>query len=229
MTYRIISISQKSDLKQTLLYKSLVKNCIGVDNVIFYGNNKESLNAVYNRGIKKCLEENIKIAILVHDDVYINCNDFEYRIRNYAQKYPVFGLAGATTITFKEPALWHLMSERTNLRGCVAHGNDCNNYMYTSFGPLHSNVVVIDGVLIGINLNNLPENVRFDEKIPSKFHFYDIIFSLECSLNKVKIGIADIPIIHASPGLKSMSDEWKSGQEYFLNKYNKFKNKTLTV
>ncbi len=55
------------------------------------------------------------------------------------------------------------------------------------------------------------------------------MFSMDCCLNKVKVGVGDIPIIHASPGLRDMSEEWKSGQKYFLEKYKNYQGKTLTV
>ena len=55
------------------------------------------------------------------------------------------------------------------------------------------------------------------------------LFSLDCSINKLKVGVGDIPIIHNSPGLRSVTVDWKQGQKYFLEKYNKYANKTLTV
>lgn len=228
MTYRFIVASQKSRLEDTVLYKSMCNHCIDFSKVIFFGDNKRSLNVCYNEGIATCLKNDIDIAVFVHDDVIINCDDLIYRIQKYANMYDVTGLAGNTTLNIGEPVLWHLMSSRENLRGCVAHGND-QKYMYTSYGPIPDRVLMIDGVFMVVNLLKLPKNVRFDEKIPSRFHFYDLIFSMECSLNKVKIGVGDVPIIHASPGLRSMHEEWKQGQAYFLEKYKKYKGKTLTV
>jgi len=229
MTYKIIVASQKEKLQDTLLYKSLAAHCISVDDVLFFGNNKHSLAEIYNEGIDICNAEDIKLAVFIHDDVYINCDDFPRRIRKFAEMFDVFGLAGNTTVNIKEPVLWHLMSGKENLRGCVAHGQDETEYYYTSFGPVPSKVVMFDGVFMGVNLEKLPGNIRFDEKNPAKFHFYDLMFSLDCSIRKLKVGIGDIPIVHNSPGLQNVSDEWKSGQAYFLEKYNKYLNKTLTV
>lgn len=230
MRYKIITVSQKSKFEDTLLYNSLASNCIySPENVLFYGNNTNSLASVYNDAIAKLREQNIIIALFIHDDVYVNCLDFNFRVRKYAEIYTVFGLAGTKAITIKEPVLWHLMSERQNLRGCVAHGKDNTSYMYTSFGPLPDRVIMIDGVFIGINLSLLPDNIKFDENIPSKFHFYDLIFSLDCSLNKIPVGVGDVPIIHNSPGLQKMSEEWLQGQKYFMDKYVNYKNKQLTI
>ena len=229
MTYKIIVASQKEKLADTLLYRSLVAACINPDNVLFYGNNSQSITSIYNKGIEECKKQDIKIAVFIHDDVYINCDDFESRIRKYANKFTLTGLAGTKSITIKEPVLWHLMGERDSLRGCVGHGNDENFYSYTSFGPVPDKVIMIDGVFMVVNLTKLPEKNNFDEKIPSKFHFYDLCFSLDCSLNRVPVGVGDVPIIHNSPGLREMSEDWLSGQKYFLNKYNKFVGKKLTV
>lgn len=230
MNYRFIVASQKKEFKDTLLYDSICYNTLDSSLIYFYGKNNRSLPEVYNEGLQKCIDNDIDYAIFVHDDVFINCFDFNYRINsNLLNKYDVIGLAGNTQINVKEPVLWHLMTSRENLRGCVAHGKNTTEYMYTSFGPIPSKAMLIDGVFIAVNLKKLPKTVRFDEKIPSKFHFYDLCFSLDCNLAKVKVGVVDIPIIHNSPGLSNVSDEWREGQKYFLEKYSKYSGKTLTL
>lgn len=230
MNYRFVVASQKETLEDTLLYKSMCKNAIDFTRVYFYGNNTRPLPQVYNEGIQKCKENGVDYVIFVHDDVFINCFDFNYRIgAALYNTYDVVGLAGNTQITLKEPVLWHLMTTRDNLRGCVAHGKDHTEYMYTSFGPIPSRAMLIDGVFMAVNLKKLPEHIKFDEKIPSKFHFYDLCFSLDCNLAKLKVGVVDIPIVHNSPGLRNMSEEWMQGQKYFLEKYSKYSGKTLTL
>ena len=182
--------------------------------------NTKSLQTLYNSFLVDARLNNIDIAIFVHDDVYVNTRDLRTRLLDSARHYTVFGLAGATSCKIGSPALWHIMSKREDQRGCVAHGNE-KSYMYTSFGPVPSRCLVIDGVFIGINIKELPENVKFDESYPSKFHYYDLDFSLECNRNSVKIGVVDIPIIHQSPGLTKPDEEFYSGQEYFINKWKK--------
>lgn len=230
MTYKIIIASQKKSLKDTLIYRSMVKNCINwAENVLFFGENTNSLPCVYNEGIKIAKETKTNIVVFVHDDVYINCSDFDKRIRECAKMFTVSGVAGNTSITVKQPVLWHLMAERTKLRGCVAHGADEKQYMYTSYGPVPGKALLIDGVFMILNLDTLPDNVIFDENCPAKFHFYDLIFSMECALNKVPVGVVDMPIVHTSPGLKTVTQEWTDGQTYFLEKYKQFSGKTLIV
>lgn len=222
---RIFTATQKTDIIDTDIFKSIRKLPV---NMTWAVENKTSLTKLYNEQIVKARADNIEYLICVHDDVSINCGDLFQRIKTFGEMYTVFGLAGTVSVTIKEPVLWHLISDRKSIRGCVAHGNT-NEYTYTSFGSLPSKVVMIDGVFICINIKKLPEYVKFDENCPARFHFYDLMFSLDCSINKVPVGVGDVPIIHQSPGLKNMSDEWKQGQAYFLNKYNKFLNKTLTV
>lgn len=189
-------------------------------------NNKNSLASVYNDFIDKF--KSYDFLVLAHDDVFINCKDLVERITKYGEMYDVFGLAGNTQVTINDPVLWHLMTDRKNLVGNVAHGS-VDHYAYTSFGPIPSRALMVDGVFICINLKKLPQGVKFDENCPSKFHFYDLIFSMECALNKVKVGVGDIPIIHKSPGLSNVSRDWLDGQKYFLQKYDQFVGKTLTI
>lgn len=182
-------------------------------------NNKQSLCEVYNKFIDRSILHNIDWLILTHDDVYINTNNVCERILKL--NYDVIGVAGTVQAQLQSPALWHIMGggfEGGNLRGAVAHGDETNTMM-TGFGPYPSRCIMIDGVFMAIS-RNVFENVRFDESCPSKFHFYDLSYSLECHQRKYKVGVGDIPIIHKSPGLREFTQEWKEGEEWFLTKYN---------
>jgi hypothetical protein len=214
-----IYTTTKGKKEDTLLYDSLSIDYYDVP-VYYKENNKESLQKSYNEFLDDAYANGVDIACFVHDDVFINCNDLLHRLQDPAKKYTVFGLAGATTCKVKEPALWHLMSERQDQRGCVAHGNK-ELYHYTSFGPLPSRSLVIDGVFLGINIKKFNRDVRFDESYPSYFHYYDIDFCLECNKNNVIMGIVDIPIIHSSPGLTNPNKQFYEGQKYFINKWKK--------
>lgn len=218
MKYKIYAAT-KGKKEDTKLYKSVSIDYYNIP-IHYEENNTESLQKCYNNFLGDARRNNIDIAVFVHDDVYINCRDLLDRLERSAKDYTVFGLAGATTCKIGKPALWHLMSERKDQRGCVAHGTR-EQYSYTSFGPIPGRCLLIDGVFIGINIKDLPINVKFDESYPSKFHYYDLDFSLECNKNKVKVGVVDIPIIHSSPGLTNPNEEFYKGQEYFTNKWKK--------
>ena len=219
-----IYTATKGKKEDTQLYKSLDRALRLVDGVVYpthyEENNTKSLQKCYNSFIRDARTNNVDIAVFIHDDVIINTGDLRTRLVDASEKFSVFGLAGTTTCKVGMPALWHLMSERKDQRGCVAHGTN-EKYHYTSFGHVPSRCLLIDGVFIGININSLPLNVKFDESYPSKFHYYDLDFCLECNKNDVIMGVVDIPIIHSSPGLTNPNEEFYKGQEYFINKWKK--------
>lgn len=213
MTIYCVTKNKKED---TTLYRSLYENKLKIK-YVFKENNTESLTKCYNIFLDMFRHSSDSYALFVHDDVYINCRDLNSRMALYEKNFQVFGVAGATTCKKTRPCLWHIMSEKKDQRGCVAHG-DNKQYFYTSFGPLPSRVLLIDGVVIGFT-KNIPKELRFDENIPSKFHFYDLDFSLQCNKQKVKVGVVDIPIIHQSPGLREFNKEFALGEDYFYNKW----------
>lgn len=216
---RIATVTAKADLKDTLMWRTGCRNDLKFLGVV---DNKESLNVVYNRLIEDAIKDDMYYLVLVHDDLYINTHrtDFYKKVSYYLGDFQVFGLAGSRRISIDgtKPCLWHLMSERKDLHGCVAHFTGPESFAYTSFGTIPARTVVNDGVFLVIDLEEIG-NVRFDEKIPSRFHFYDMCFTLDCHLAGLKVGVGDMPIIHASPGLKEFTDEWKKGHYYFVEKY----------
>ena len=194
--------------------------------------NTESLPIVYNRAIKDVdyFKECVTHIVFMHDDIFVNCIDFLDRIYKGFEKFDVIGLAGSKVADFSnqnKPMLWHLISERKDHLGCVGHGSP-DDYMYTSFGPLNKQALLIDGLFIGIDIRKLGD-LRFDVSNPSKFHFYDLIFSMDAAKAKLKTGVIDIPVIHQSPGLREFTEEWKAGEKYFKEKYKAYTGKLLTI
>lgn len=189
--------------------------------------NEDSLSKNYNEFIEESVDyyDDDTAIVFVHDDVYLNCSDIHRRLSNYLEEFDVVGVAGAAEATIKEPALWHLISPQHSHRGCVAHyvGGKKSHleympYRYTSFGPLNQRALLIDGVFIATKPSIL-EDVRFDSQNPSRFHYYDLDFSLNCNSKKKTIGVCDIPIVHRSPGLRNADDEWRAGKQWFLKKW----------
>lgn len=182
----------------------------------FKENNTESLASNYNKAIDFCLQENVENLVLCHDDVIIE-SDIESKINEVMSKFDVAGVAGTVQCTLQEPVLWHIMGGKENLRGAVAHLHNNKKYM-TSFGPYPHRVILIDGVLMIIN-KKVFEKIRFDETCPSKWHMYDLDYSYAAYKNEFKVGVSDIMITHASPGLKEFTDEFNAGSKWFLDKW----------
>lgn len=204
----------KGELITTLLHNSTSDH----HSIAFSEYNTDPLPIVYNDAIDDFVDLNDWL-VFVHDDVIIEAPEaLERQLNQLGNNFDVVGCAGVRDFTLKEPALWHLMSDRTQHRGAVAHLHDDGRKFMTSFGAYPDRVILIDGVFIAAKSKVL-KKVRFDTNNPAGFHFYDLSFSLDCHKAGFKIGVGDITITHASPGLKHITDEWKQGQEWFLKKY----------
>lgn len=219
----IAFVSCSKDNKKTLLEKSIEK-ISGHTEIHTFKNNNKSICEVYNEFITNNCEyyQDDTAIIFIHDDVYINCQDLHYRLEEGFKTYDVIGVAGTLSAEIKEPCLWHLMGEKQYHRGAAAHPlnreGSLEPYYITSFGPMPSRALIIDGVFIAVKPKVL-KKVRFDETNPARFHYYDLDFSLECNKNQFKTGVCDIPIIHKSPGLTNPDEEWRKGQDWFIKKW----------
>lgn len=221
----ICSLSRNADPCQTKIFKSIKKinkySEQKIDLKLLHNNTKLGMPQYYN----ECLDNYGKICdymIFVHDDVDFVNMDLTYQIEEGMQKYDILGVAGCINPQIKDMNLWHLMSDRNNLRGFAAHSWEKTNdqMLLTVFGPSPARVAIIDGVFIAINCKKvLNTKTRFDENF--MFHHYDMDFSNTCNMNKLKIGVWPIMIDHSSPGLREFHDSWKKSNEFFKNKWTK--------
>lgn len=178
--------------------------------------NRRSLASVYNSFIN---EEDC-ITVLAHDDLLIRDKNWIEKLGNALEAYDVVGLAGGSEAKIVAPCLWHLMCPRETHKGCVSHVNeDRKGTFVTNFGK-QGRVLLLDGVFIAFNTKKIFEaGVKFDETNPAKFHFYDIDFCMSCNSKKLKLGTAYIDVVHNSHGLRNYTEEWKSGQAWFMQKF----------
>jgi GT2 family glycosyltransferase len=205
----------KESRKKTLL----ANNHSAYNEFIFKENNKDSLPVVYNKAIDFAIQEDFDNLVLCHDDVIIE-SDIAYKLGPLMNQFDVIGVAGTTECKLQEPALWHIMGGgfgSGNLHGAVAHGDEKNKSV-TFFGPYPKRVLLLDGVFLCISKKVFTQ-VRFDETNPAGFHFYDLDYSLACHKAGFKLGVSDIMITHASPGLKEFTPEFNEGQKWFLEKW----------
>jgi hypothetical protein len=180
-------------------------------------NNKSGLSEVYNRFISE--ENRDKNIIFVHDDVLIEDLFWKEKLDIAFEKYDIVGLAGSKKVDLSKPPAWHLMSERQDQCGEVAHSHE-KRVWTTCFGPTESRVLVMDGLFMAVNVHNLIKTVtRFDENFD--FHHYDISFCLRANKNKLKIGVTPIRVIHFGLGDSMNTPEWHKSAETFNKNYNK--------
>ncbi len=223
---KIVFCTQKSNPSECLVYNSMdrVSKTFKDDVTIrVFENNKESLAKRYNQAIKESYNDGTDCLILLHDDVMLDDDPISI-LESSFDNFDLVGVAGASKVEIKKPALWHLMGggwTGGSIHGAVRHiinrdGMMCKELTY--FGPTPHRVVMIDGVFMALN-RNIIEKMTFDEKCPSNFHFYDLNFSLDCHQHGFKVGVENIRITHASHGLSEVTEDWKKGQDYFLEKY----------
>ena len=218
------SPATKGKKEDTLLYKNNKEEYP----IFFAEDNTKPLAKVYNKAIDFAIKEEIDTLVLMHDDIIIESDLFK-KIPELQTQFDVIGVAGTTECKLEQPALWHIMGggfQGGKLHGAVAHINDDKKYM-TAFGAYPHRAVLIDGVFMAIK-REVFTSVRFDEENPAGFHFYDLSYSLEAHKQKFKVGVGDIMITHASPGLREFTEEFNKGQEYFLNKWKNGNNKRKT-
>jgi Glycosyltransferase like family len=182
-------------------------------------NNTVSIAKIYNSYIESYKNKDC-ILVLAHDDVLITDKNWINKVKQGLEKYDIIGLAGGSNAAIRQPCLWHLMCPRETHSGTVGHTID-NKIFKTHFGK-PGRVLLLDGLFLAFNPKKIFEaGVKFDESCASKFHFYDIDFSLQCNKAKLKLGTFNIDVVHASPGLKSYNREFLEGQDWFINKFNR--------
>jgi hypothetical protein len=176
--------------------------------------NKIGLSEVYNSYLNKTEYFN-DILLFVHDDVVLK-DLFLVELLNESP-YTVSGLAGTKTADLNLPPAWHLMSNREQYVGEVAHKKDDTTWT-TVFGSTKSRALLVDGLFIAVNVEKIINTeARFNEKF--KFHHYDLAFCLECNKHKVPVGVVPISVIHYGLGDSMHSEDWSNSATEFKKEY----------
>lgn len=207
--HSISDFREKSQISIYLEKTDFIKN----SSIIY--NNKDGLPKVYNKFISETYKD--KRVIFVHDDVLIEDLFLIEKLDLAFEKFDIIGLAGSKKVDLTRPAAWHLMSDRNDYIGEVAHSKDKVAWT-TSYGPTNSRALVLDGLFLAVNVSKLLENkVEFDENFD--FHHYDISFCLRANSNKLKMGVAPIKVTHFGLGDSMNTPEWHESEQRFKKLY----------
>jgi len=203
------------------IFKEKIKKTSGIDDIqiICVENyNQYSLSEAYNIGYSRYFETDRD------DDIIVYChNDIEFKTKNWGKilinkfmsnpEFGVIGLAGSTELT--ENGIW--WNNKATCYGIVDHTDGFKEWT-TRFSYEIKNikeVAVIDGVFIAVNPDI--SNWEFNENFKG-FHMYDISFSLDNFIDKIKIGvITDIRILHQSVGM--VNQEWENNRLKLIQNY----------
>ena len=192
----------------------------------FTGNTK-GLSQVYNEAIDQIslkAEGLPDYVVFVHDDVKIQDLFFAEKLSEAHEKlgFDVVGLAGTRDLDFKRSNVyaWHTLAAPISYSGCVGHftNPEKTKISYTSFGPMPSRVITVDGLFILCRTTTLlSKNVRFDENFT--FDFYDMAFCLRAHFAGMKIGVTDISVVHGSVGNGIAAPKYAEAQKLFKIQY----------
>lgn len=162
------------------------------------------------------------ILVFMHDDVWIDDDQFVERIADGLQQFDVIGVAGNRRRAPRQ-ASWILVIENekfrrddmANLSGRVGHGVKAGGSV-SSFGEVPSECELLDGVLLAARKSRLQKaKVRFDQRFD--FHFYDMDFCRTARANALRLGTWPLRITHQSMG--AYNELWLEQYLRYLQKW----------
>lgn len=211
---------EESFYKNALLGKFFSKTIDSDVGLLLYPSNSIGLATVYNDAIKKIVDDD-SVLVFIHDDAYILDLYWKSRLLHSLEELDLVGIAGSTVFGHDQPA-WCVSNTRLDwisneyLRGMLYHGDDIDSMKPTIFNETVGNVRIIDGVFISIKKSTINKfNLYFDELFA--FHMYDTDFCRQANRHKLRIGVVDISLLHASAG--KVSSEWYSSANQYLDKW----------
>lgn len=183
--------------------KQNIEKTIGVEHEILYYDNRKLNNGicfVYNTLATKA---KFPYLCFVHEDVLFQTNDWGKKILEIFSNDKQIGLIGIAGCKYKSKYFSGWFSNSKEL--------DCANYIHqysdriekVCFSPnnnkLLEEVVCIDGVFMCSTKEAWNKN-KFNDKLLTGFHFYDIDFSLNVA-NSYKVVVTfDVELIHITSG-----------------------------
>ncbi len=177
-------------------------------------NNSKGLSELYNTFLTPEFKNHI--VVFVHDDVYMEDLAIASKLHEAHTQFNIVGVAGCITPLIKSPALWHLMTDKSNLRGFCSHSLPNGKTNSAVYGLSNESVDLIDGVFMSVDVDSVLEvDCKFDEEFD--FHFYDLAFCMNSNKLNLKLGVWPIFIRHL--GLGSPDSRWVELEQKFINKY----------
>jgi len=195
----------------------IIKMC-GLDKknieFLFYENKNEfSLTQIYNRGLE---DSKYNIVVYLHDDIFIETNNFGSKILKHFSRNPEYGILGVAGTTNLESGCW--WKNKNKMVGIVNHRHDGKQWVskYSEdIGNKVKDVVTLDGLFFVVNKEKIKE--KFDERF-NGFHFYDLSFCFRNYITGVKLGlITDIRVTHLSIGITN--EQWENNKILFEELY----------
>ena len=212
----IIASKNQKDLERC---KQSIKQTIGVPYEVIVTENADGavgLAEVYNRNAKKA---KYNFLLFLHEDTEFKTNNWGVMLVNLLRKddVGVIGIAGSTYMAAN--GSW-ISPKVPFIKGRIVHACERDNTkeQVELFSEEEGNfeVVVLDGVFLAAK-KSIVEEIPFDEETFTKFHFYDIDFSLRVARKYKVMVTTDILLKHYSGG--GYDEQWWFFRERFLRKH----------
>jgi hypothetical protein len=176
--------------------------------------NSTGLSELYNTFLTPEFKNHI--IVFVHDDVYMDDLAIASKLHEAHTQFNIVGVAGCISPLIKSPALWHLMADKSNLRGFCSHMLPNGKTNSAVFGLSNESVDLMDGVFMSVDVDSVLEvGCKFEEEFD--FHFYDLAFCMNANKLNLKLGVWPIFIRHL--GLGSPDGRWVELERKFISKY----------
>jgi hypothetical protein len=184
-----------------------------------FASNSAGLPTVYNVALREAATDHA-ILVFIHDDVEIIDFFWTEHLRAGLVAFDLIGLAGNTRRVPGQQswAFHHAGDDRDipHLSGTIGHEDEHGRYPNV-FGPTHSEVKLLDGVMLACKSETLIKNdIRFDEAFD--FHFYDLDLCRQFEEKGLGMGTWGISMVHSSRG-RYGSPQWQANRERYFAKW----------
>lgn len=157
-----------------------------------------------------------EILIFSHDDIEIWTDDFVPRLKRYLTQFDGVGVAGTSKLVGTS---W-LDAGPPYLAGQIAHRTDESRYALMIYGAqrrIVGGMQALDGLMMAFR-RKVPEQVGWDGKTFSGFHFYDLDMTYRAHRAGFALAVAvDLHVCHFSGG--SYGDQWHRYAQAFQAKH----------
>ncbi|HEX5337280.1 MAG TPA: glycosyltransferase [Gallionella sp.] len=181
--------------------------------------NARGLSEIFNGGIEQADDD--AILVFMHDDVWIDEENFADTVIAGLERFDVIGVAGNRRRVPNQPA-WAFIDQqftwddKANLSGRVAHGKTACGPV-SDFGAVPAECELLDGVFLSARKSRLKQRgVMFDAQFD--FHFYDMDFCRSARQAGLRLGTWPVKLTHQSGGAFG-SPQWKAMYGRYLRKW----------
>jgi len=182
----------------------------------------ENIYVKYNLGIEEHIKDGLQdddIVMFAHEDVLFLDSAIQAKM-DYIFSKPDIGVVGVVGCReFSDNGAWW-QNPTDKLFGHIVQENGEEEFhLVKNKVGFVDDAVVVDGLLMAVRGKILKDGARFNQSW-GVWHHYDVSFCLDVLMNtSYKVAIADILVKHRSPGMGSLTEDWKKSKKIVVDYY----------